>query len=80
MYIETTANIDDGTYQLIKSTAKMPGVSGRRPVEDRVCFHLRLIGAVYESGHDIPPPKKYLLDYPGINFRLVPILQSENTA
>jgi E3 ubiquitin-protein ligase DOA10 len=32
MIIETTANIDFGTYQLIKSTAKLLGVSGRRLV------------------------------------------------
>jgi E3 ubiquitin-protein ligase DOA10 len=92
MYIETTANIDAGTYQLIKSTAKDLGVSGRklvslllkivvrempfdyriyrtveyqadRPKEDWVCFHLRLSGAVYESGHDMRKLMKFSVSF-----------------
>jgi hypothetical protein len=92
MDIETTANIDTGTYRTIKDTAKMLGVSGRklvsvllkivvrempfdyriyrtveyqadRPVGEWKCFHLRLSGAVYESGHDMRKLMKYSLSF-----------------
>jgi E3 ubiquitin-protein ligase DOA10 len=92
MLIETTANIDKGTYETIKSTAKVLRVSVRRlvsvllkivvrempfdyriyrtveyqadrPKEDWVCFHLRLSGAVYESGHDMRKLMKYSLSF-----------------
>jgi hypothetical protein len=92
MYIETTANIDLGTYRTIKAAAKELGVSARklvnlllkivvrempfdyriyqtveyqgdRPKEDWVCFHLRLTGAVYESGHDMRKLMKYSLSF-----------------
>jgi hypothetical protein len=92
MYIETTANIDQGTYRIIKSTAKALGIPGRRlvhvllklvvkemPFDYRIyrtveyqadraegewkCFHLRLTGAVYESGHDMRKLMKYSLSF-----------------
>jgi hypothetical protein len=92
MYIETTANIDEGTYRTIKDTAKMLKVSARRlvhvllkivvrempfdyriyrtveyqpdrPKGDWKCFHLRLTGAVYESGHDMRKLMKYSLSF-----------------
>jgi len=92
MVIETTANIDLGTYRKIKATAKgvkvpacrlvnlllkivvkeMPfdcrlyrtvEYQADRPVDDWVCFHLRLSGAVYESGHDARKLMKYSLSF-----------------
>jgi len=92
MYIETTANIDEGTYRTIKDTAKMLKVPVRRLVhvllkivvrekpfdyrlyrtveyqadrveKDWVCFHLRLTGTVYESGHDMRKLMKYSLSF-----------------
>jgi hypothetical protein len=92
MYIETTANIDVGTYRRIKDTAKALRIPARslvnlllkivvkempfdyriyrtveyqqdRPVGDWKCFHLRLTGAVYESGHDMRKLMKYSLSF-----------------
>jgi hypothetical protein len=92
MDIDTTANIDNGTYRIIKDTAKELKVSARklvnlllkivvkempfdyriyrtveyqadRPEEDWKCFHLRLTGAVYESGHDMRKLMKYSLSF-----------------